>query len=308
MALSDRAEEILARQLGNGRAVEFRAALDEAYNFGGTDVLNARGRLLASILFGRTRGEEFAAISDAAGYPTGSRVEQLLLHVFGDSDGPELYDAVDTAYGTPPSPDAPEGLTLSAYAPSPRFGITVDWSAPSGGVTPDGYEVRISDSDGGFETATVAFTDLEDTDAQDLLELSIETEYFVYVAAYVLDGATKVYGTAAQDSLTTAANDPPTFTVPATDPTEIEIEEGTLSISDLEASDLEGDGITFAVVSVTPTNSGVIIANNHPATSQLYSSEGDALPEGFYDIIVRAEDEFGATTDIAFEVTVVPPA
>lgn len=98
MALSDRAEEILAKQLGNGRAAELRAAMDLAYNSGGSDVLNSRGRLLIANLFGRTRGEEFCAISDAAGYPTGSRVEELLLREFGSSDGLELVDAFSSAY------------------------------------------------------------------------------------------------------------------------------------------------------------------------------------------------------------------
>lgn len=98
MALSDRAEEILAKQLGNGRAAELRAAMDLAYNSGGNDVLNARGRLLIAKLFGRTRGEEFCAISDAAGYPTGSRVEELLLREFGSSDGLELLSAFSDAY------------------------------------------------------------------------------------------------------------------------------------------------------------------------------------------------------------------
>jgi hypothetical protein len=107
MALSDRAEEILAKQLGNGRAAEFRAALDLAYDSGGNDTLNARGRLLASILFGRTRGEEFCDISDDEGYPSGSRVEELLIRLFGSSDGLELYDLISDAYGTSvPAPDS----------------------------------------------------------------------------------------------------------------------------------------------------------------------------------------------------------
>lgn len=105
MALSDRAEEIIAKQLGNGRAAELRAAMDQAYEVGGNDTLNARGRLLASLLFGRLNGEEFCDISDAAGYPAGSRVEQLLLRTFGDSDGLELLHEIFDAYYFP-APDS----------------------------------------------------------------------------------------------------------------------------------------------------------------------------------------------------------
>jgi len=117
MALTDRAEEILAKQLGNGRAVELRAALDLAYGSGGNDTLNDRGRYLVSKIFGRTRGEEFCAIADAAGRIEGDRASNLLERAFGQSDGNELFAEFDEAYPDvmPPTIDIPlNGDTIDA--------------------------------------------------------------------------------------------------------------------------------------------------------------------------------------------------
>jgi hypothetical protein len=117
MALTDRAEEILAKQLGNGRAVELRAALDLAYGSGGNDTLNDRGRYLVSKIFGRTRGEEFCAIADAAGRIGGDRAGELLNRAFGQSDGVELFAEFDDAYPDvmPPTISIPvNGAEISA--------------------------------------------------------------------------------------------------------------------------------------------------------------------------------------------------
>ena len=117
MALSDRAEEIIAKQLGNGRAAELRAALDLAYGSGGNDTLNARGRLLIANLLGRTRGEEFCDITDTAGRIEGGRAGELLNRVFGQSDGVELFAEFDDAYPDvlPPSISTPvNGAEISA--------------------------------------------------------------------------------------------------------------------------------------------------------------------------------------------------
>lgn len=116
MALSDRAEEILAKQLGNGRAAELRVALNLAYDDGGNDTLNARGRSLIANLFGRTRGEEFCDISDDAGLPFGSRVEEMLIAEFGASDGIELLGLFNAAYGEPAAEQNEAGLVFTNVA------------------------------------------------------------------------------------------------------------------------------------------------------------------------------------------------
>lgn len=98
VGLSNRSEEILAKQLGQGKAAELRAAMDAAYLVVGSGSIGARGRELVVAILGRHKGEEFCDISDTAGYPTGARIEQLLINAFGSSDGLSLLADFESAY------------------------------------------------------------------------------------------------------------------------------------------------------------------------------------------------------------------
>jgi hypothetical protein len=119
------------------------------------------------------------------------------------------------------APDAPEGLILTPDETTPETRFTATWSDPSGGVTPDGYEVRFATTDVGFEAAAVAF-DAPATPPKLFEALEPGQQYFVYVAAYVgTPGVDAVFGPAVSDSITTESYDPTDITSDGGGPTAV---------------------------------------------------------------------------------------
>ncbi len=236
-------------------------------------------------------------------YTNGAAGNRTFTFVVNDgtdySNMPTRTIAVASGEVTPP--DAPENMVLSLYAPAPRFGITDSFNAPSAGPTPAGYEIRYANTDVGWESAGVALTDLATAGSHDLLELSHTTLYVVYLAAYVLNGATKVYGTAVSDSITTAANEPPVITVPGDETAEVAVEDGDTEIATFQAEDPETDVVAWSVQS-----------SNIPGGPEFaFNVDGlltavPAPPVGEWELVVRGTDTLGAFDEITVAVIVNP--
>lgn len=127
--------------------------------------------------------------------------------------------SITTSPPAPDAPDAPEGLILSPDGTNPETKFSAAWSPPSGGITPEGYEVRYSTTDVGFATAIVAFG-APATSPVGFEELEPGQEYFVYVAGYVLDDEdSPVFGPALSGSITTGTYDPTEITSDGGGPT-----------------------------------------------------------------------------------------
>lgn len=242
-------------------------------------------------------------------YTDGAEGDRTITFLVNDgtSNSNAPTRTIDVAAGGVTPPDAPENFVLSEHPTQPRLALRATFDAPSAGPTPDGYEIRVNSADLGWEAAGVWLTDLTVDGVHDLFEMAVNTMYYVHVAAYKLDGMTKVYGPDVSDSRSTTANTAPIFITPATDPSTVNIEYSTLNLFDLEAEvDADGDSISFSIVGSDPVSGAtILVANNHPSISQAYSPIGEPHPVGGYNLTVRASDGFD-DVDTVVELVVVP--